>query len=280
MNKLFTNAAIMAMAAGCLVAVSGCAPSQATHYSAQIGRFYENGVAFSVPLAERSDKPGTEDKFWEVRQGISNAFVTVLSPADPESDKFRENIIVVRKVIDPGTNAENLRASEAASLAKEKFATGDPELGEDKAGPWIKFSSRQDNTDIVCKAWFFVQPAEKSPEDKPFGIVFLGAAQAGESLDAYLKDFDYAASTLEFARPKSGFEHLGDSCADICAAFCGGSSSEASPQVSSEPSQAAEEPAKVTDETSQASDGASESGSDVPQNEVSAADQSDSKSGV
>ncbi len=280
MNKLFTNAAIMVIAAGSLVAVPGCAPSQATHYSAQIGRFYENGVAFSVPLVERSDKPGTEDRFWEVRQGISNAFVTVLSPADPESDKFRENIIVVRKAIEPGTSAEKLRDAEAASLAKEKFAAGEPELGEDKAGPWIKFSSRQDDTDIVCKAWFFVQPAEKTPEDKPFGIVFLGTAQAGESLEAYLKDFDYAASTLEFARPKSGFENLGDACADVCAAFGGASPSEANSQAPSEPSQVTEEPAKATDEPSQVSDGASEPGSAVPQNEGAAAEQSDSKAGV
>ncbi len=268
MKKHFTNAAIMALAAGSVVAVSGCAPSQATHYSAQIGRFYGNGVAFSVPLAERSEKPGTEDKFWEVRQGISNAFVTVLSPADPKNDKFRENIIVVRKVIDPGTDAENFRASEAASLAKEKFATGDPELGEDNAGPWIKFFSRQDDTDIVCKAWFFVQPADKAPEEKTFGVVLLGTAQAGASLETYLKDFDYAASTLEFARPKSGFEHLGKACADVCAAFCGGTQSEANPQASSEPSEVSEKPAEVPDESSQAPSGnASESSSDIPSNE-------------
>lgn len=271
MKKLFNNAAIIALAAGSLAAVSGCAPSQATHYSAQIGRFYGNGVAFSVPLAERSEKPGTEDKFWEVRQGISNAFVTVLSPADPKSDKFRENMIVVRKVIEPGVTADNFRAAEADSLVKEKFASGEPELGEDKAGPWIKFSSRQDDTDIVCKAWFFVQPADKSPEDKPFGVVLLGTAQAGDSLEAYLKDFDYAASTLEFARPQSGFEHLGNACADVLAAF-DGSQPAADSQTASEPSQLSDESAQTS------AGGASVPGPEAAQNEGEADSQPAQKS--
>ncbi|MGI5845276.1 MAG: hypothetical protein ACOX9B_14030 [Candidatus Xenobium sp.] len=207
---------IFALLAGlALFSASGCAAPQATHHSRQIGRFYGEGISFSVPLLSLAEKPGGEDRYWDLRQGIDQAVVVAFKPLAPESGGFRENMVLTVQDLERDLSPGEFRQGQLAELRSTGALVGTPEEGEDAAGPWLGFSHRQEGRNVVCRAWFFTRPA--TPEGPARGFVMLGSAPEGPNLAAEIAEFSRIASTVRFGRPPTGFLLMGQAVDQVLA---------------------------------------------------------------
>ena len=199
---------------------AGCAGPQATHHSGQIGRFYGEGVSFSVPQVSRADKPGGEDRYWELRRGIDKAVVVAFKPVAAGAEGFRENLVLTAQDFDRQVTPVEFRDQQLADLRAAGNLVGEPELGEDRSGPWLGFSRREEGSSVVCRAWFFTIPGQGPV--KPRGFVLLGTAQTGPATAATLEEFARVAATFRIGRPPSGFFVLGQAVDGAVAALVAG----------------------------------------------------------
>lgn len=199
---------IIALLAGlALFGASGCAAPQATHHSGQIGRFYGEGISFSVPLVSLAEKPGGEDRYWDLRRGIDRAVVVAFKPLAPESGGFRENMVLTVQDLEGNLSPSEFRQRQLAELRSTGTLVGTPEEGEDAVGPWLGFSRQQEGRSVACRAWFFTRPA--TPEGPARGYVMLGTAPEGPNLAGEIAEFSRIASTVRFGRPPTGFQLMG-----------------------------------------------------------------------
>lgn len=245
---------IVALLAGgvFLLGVAGCAPSQVTHHSGQIGRFYGAGVSFSVPMTVRADKPEAEDSFWEVRTGIGEAAVVALSPPEGRGDGFRENMTLTVCSLSQPVTAEQFRTEQLASLKEAGVLQGEAELGQEITAN-ASFAGMQDNHKVLCNAWFFVNPQG----DK--GYVLLGTSAEGNAHQRYAADFANIAATLRFGPPPTGFALLGE-VADQVGALA--QTATATPPTGVGPATSAPEASPAANSASPASSAASPSSAD------------------
>ncbi|MGM9998716.1 MAG: hypothetical protein ACI38Q_04905 [Candidatus Bruticola sp.] len=206
-----------------LSSLCACGPaSQSTYYSAQIGRFCEDGVSFTVPMVERSAEVSGEDQFWELRRGIGNTIVTALAPSVELSDgsRFRSNIVLTKKKIDsPKVDSSEFAKAQIEELRSELQGVDNVEEGADDAAPWVCFTQMKEELKVYSKAWFFTEPAKDNQEQR-FGYVLLGSAVDyrpsaeqlkqnpdlnGQTLEAVFGKFHDIAQTFSFGRFRSGF---------------------------------------------------------------------------
>ncbi|MGM9991397.1 MAG: hypothetical protein ACI376_00880 [Candidatus Bruticola sp.] len=200
-----------------------CGPaSQSTHYSAQIGRFCEDGVSFTVPLVVRSAEVSGEDQFWELRRGIGNTIVTALAPLIelPDGNRFRSNVVLTKNKIDsPTVGASEFAKAQIGKLRSELQGVDNIEEGADEAAPWVCFTQVKDGLKVYSKAWFFVEPVKDDQEER-FGYVLLGSAidykpsaeqlkhnpeLNEQTLESVFSKFYDIAATFSFGRFRSGF---------------------------------------------------------------------------
>lgn len=225
MNPPFLRT-VRTMAAGALMLglLSGCGAPTNTHHSGQIGRFYNDGVSFSVPQVSLGEA-GQEDRYWELRSGIDKTLVVAFSPL-LEGETFRENLVVTAEDLDRTMSPDAFRSQQLQKLKGEGDLAGEPTLGQDASGPWAQFARKEGSGTVQCLAWFFTRPAET---DRPArGWVLLGTAAEGPTLETYRKQFEHIASTFRFGRPPTGFALLGDGV-DAVAEAAGGSAAPAAP---------------------------------------------------
>ncbi len=200
-----------------LFGASGCAAPQATHHSGQIGRFYGEGISFSVPLISLAEKPGGEDRFWELRRGIDRAVVVAFKPLAPDGAGFRENVVLTVQDLERDLDPAEFRRLQSEELKAGGTLLGATEEGEDPSGPWLGFSRQENGRTVFCRAWFFTRPA--SPGGSARGFVLLGTAAEGPKLQADLEEFSRIASTVRFGRPPTGFHLMGRAVDGILAAM-------------------------------------------------------------
>ncbi len=190
-----------------LLSLNACAPSQATHYSGQIGRFCEDGMVFTVPMVNRASNLASEDSFWELRRGIGHSVVIALAPlsADPNAPRFRSNMTLTKTELDnPSIDAQAFAQTQLEQMKKDLKGIEDIQQGTDSASYWISFSQKQNGLDIQCKAWFFVRPPQ-SQDSKALGCVLLGSALKDGSLADTMDKFQEIAQTFSFDKFRSGF---------------------------------------------------------------------------
>ncbi len=200
-----------------LLGTCGCAGPQATHHSGQTGRFYGEGVSFSVPQVSRADKPGAEDRYWELRRGIDRSVVVAFKPMPAGQAGFRENVVLTVQELDRPYAPAEFRDQQAADLKASGNLVGQPEVGEDASGPWLGFSRQEEGQPVVCRAWFFTTPGE--PPARPRGFVLLGTAKSGSENQGTLEQFTRVAATFRTGRPPTGFELLGSAVDQAVAAL-------------------------------------------------------------
>lgn len=210
----------MLLAGLALFGASGCAAPQATHHSGQIGRFYGEGISFSVPLISLAEKPGGEDRYWELRRGIDRAVVVAFKPLTPESGGFRENMVLTVQDLEQDLSPAVFRQRQLAELRSTGTLVGTPEEGEDSVGPWLGFSRQEEGRNVACRAWFFTRPATQ--EGPARGFVMLGTAPEGPNLAAEIAEFSRIASTVRFGRPPTGFHLMGRAVEQILAGLATG----------------------------------------------------------
>jgi len=198
-----------------LFGASGCAAPQATHHSGQIGRFYGEGISFSVPLISLAEKPGGEDRYWELRRGIDRAVVVAFKPLAPESGGFRENMVLTVQDLEQNLSPTEFRQRQLTELRSTGALVGTPEEGEDSVGPWLGFSRQEEGRSVACRAWFFTRPAAQGEPAR--GFVMLGTAPEGPNLAAEIGQFSRIASTVRFGRPPTGFHLMGRAVEDLLA---------------------------------------------------------------
>lgn len=208
--------AAFALAILTLLGTAGCGTPAATYHSGQIGRFYGEGVSFSVPLVSLAEKAGGEDRYWELRRGIGQSVVVAFSPVAPGGDEFRENLVLTAQDLDRAMTAVEFRELQVQQFQQEGTLTGQPTLGEDATGPWAEFPTKEEDRPVRCRAWFFVRPLEQG--GKPRGYVLMGTAEAGGTADSYMDQFAAIAATVRFSRPPTGFSLLGKAVDDVLAA--------------------------------------------------------------
>ncbi|MBQ7502253.1 hypothetical protein IJT93_06005 [bacterium] len=193
-----------------------------THYSAQIGRFCENGVSFTVPMISRTQSMSGEDRFWELRRGIGEAVVVVLAEAESASDSktFRSNMTLTKVDLEGAKlNAEVFCKEQTEALRKEGFAQK-IESGSDGVGPWVSFSQEKNGLPIACKAWFFVYNRDNA---QPEGYVLLGSAwQGSPALKDTMTKFAEVAATVKFGSFESGFVKHAAALSDAAASLSEG----------------------------------------------------------
>lgn len=201
--------ALGVLLAGFSLGASGCAPSQVTHYSGQIGRFSEDGVSFTVPMVERAKDLRAEDRFWELRRNIGNSMVVILAPtqehqAAPADPQFRTNMTLTK--VDLGADPVEVEkfAQEQIALLSEELKPQGLQQGRDGVAPWVEFQAQRAGQSVHCKAWFFVAPPEEGQENYE-GYVFLGSTAAGKRAPQDLHTFQQIASTFSFGAFRSGF---------------------------------------------------------------------------
>lgn len=194
--------AILSFSAILLSGMMGCAGSQVTHFSGQIGRFHEDGISFTVPMIERSENLYGEDRFWELRRGIGHSMVVVLAPLE---DGVRSNMTLTKSTLSKDVStAEIFRQQQVDELSKE--IKGQIEEGQDGNIPCVSFAQEKDGVKVRCKAWFFVNDKDESP----CGYVLLGTAPDGASLEPTMEKFSEVASTFTFGQASSGFTKYSD----------------------------------------------------------------------
>lgn len=188
-----------------ILGLSACGGSQVTHYSAQIGRYCEDGVSFTVPMIERTQSMSGEDRFWELRRGISDAAVVVLAEAESASGSktFRSNMTLTKVNLEGSkVSAEVFCKEQTEDLRSEAFAK-DIESGADAVGPWVSFTQEKNGLPIACKAWFFVYNRENGQTE---GYVLMGSAwQGSPAVKETLSKFAEVAATVKFGSFESGF---------------------------------------------------------------------------
>ncbi len=222
-----------------LLGTGGCASPQATHHSGQIGRFYGEGVSFSVPQVSRADKPGTEDRYWELRRGIDKSVVVAFKPMAAGQTGFRENLVLTVQDLDRPTTPAEFRAQQTADLQAAGNLVGEPQLGEDASGPWLGFSRQEEGQPVVCRAWFFTLPGQAPA--RPRGFVLLGTAKSGSGNQETLEQFARVAASFRVGRPPTGFELLGSAVDQAFAAL--GSGQPEGPGAAPPPAEATATPA-------------------------------------
>ncbi len=208
MKAAFSKYAVgLALGTVLLLGANGCSSSQVTHHSGQIGRYFGDGISFSVPVLERSTTPTGEDKFWEVRQGIGGATVVILGPFVSEggAPSFRENMVLSTHKLSAPQNVESFRQSQLSEFkgAYANVVSGFSE-GQDETGYWLTFERSEAGRVLFHKAWFFVD------EGRSLGFVLVGTVQKGTHQDACVQDFNRIASTVRFGTPPSGFAWLSE----------------------------------------------------------------------
>lgn len=211
------TARTMAAGAVLLGLLSGCGAPTNTHHSGQIGRFYGDGVSFSVPQVAFGEG-GTEDKYWELRGGIDKTVVVAFSPL-LEGDNFRENMVLSAQDLDRTMSPEAFRAAQLQQVKAEGDLVGEPTLGGDTNRPWAEFSRQEGGATVRCVAWFFTRPAQGDLPAR--GWVLLGTAAEGATLETYRKQFEHIAATFRFGRPPTGFALLGDAVDQVAEAAVG-----------------------------------------------------------
>lgn len=218
MNPPSLRTARTLVAGGLLLGLlSGCGMPETMHHSGQIGRFYGEGVSFSVPQVAFGEG-GKEDRYWELRRGIDKTVVVAFSPL-LEGDNFRENLVVTSQDLDRTMSPEAFRAAQLQQMKAEGDLVGEPTLGGDTNRPWAEFSRQEGQATVHCVAWFFTRPAEGDLPAR--GWVLLGTAAEGATLETYRKQFEHIASTFRFGRPPTGFALLGDAVDQVAEAAVG-----------------------------------------------------------
>lgn len=219
----FKRFALWAVCGLVLSGACACAPSQATHFSGQIGRFYGEGISFTVPMVGRAEKAGQEDHFWEIRRGIADTIVVVLQPAEASQKDFRVNMALTAEKISEKLTAEEFRAKQLEEIKSQSSALGiegEIATGLDEAGPWAQFKRSNNGMTTISKAWFFTPDpdAENVGEE---AYVLLGMTKDTPKAVKDLQAFAQIAATVKIGRPNSGFSKLAlalSSAASQCAA--------------------------------------------------------------
>ena len=206
-------AAILAL--GLCLGANGCAPSQVTHHSGQIGRFFGDGISFSVPVVRQSENIQQEDSFWEVRQGIGGVDVVVLGPfvKGRGEENFRENMVLTSQKLSVGTTVEQFREQQIAEYSGIHSGAGSFQTGNDKAGSFAIWERQDNGREVCCKAWFFVDG------ERSLGYVLLGTVLKDDKTESYFEDFASIASTFRIGTPLSGFGWLDEALGRSIAAL-------------------------------------------------------------
>lgn len=200
-----------------LLGTGGCGNPQPTHHSGQIGRFYGEGVSFSVPMLSRAAKPGAEDRYWELRRGIDKSVVVAFKPLSAADGSVRENMALTVQELERAMAPAEFRLAQARELGTAGQVSGSLQEGQDGAGPWLGFTREVQGRKVVCRAWFFTEPAQG--QRRPRGFVLLGTAPEGPSVDQELVQFGKIAATFRFGRPPTGFALLGQAVDRLSAAL-------------------------------------------------------------
>ena len=211
MQLYFRINSLWGLAAACLVLGTGGCSSQITHHSGQIGRYYGDGVSFSVPVVQEAADAAHEDKFWEVRQGIGGADVVVLGPfvTQDGADSFRENMVLSSCQVS-GANGVSQFREQQVELLRQKLpeAVGFSE-GQDDAGYWETFEYNDNGRQLFCKTWFFLD------EQRSLGYTLAGTVQKSSKCGEYCKDFENIAVTFKIGEPYSSFSGMSSSLARV-----------------------------------------------------------------
>ena len=182
--------------------IAGCAGSQVTHFSGQIGRFHEDGISFTVPMIERSENLSGEDRFWEIRRNIGDSVVVVLAPLE---DGVRSNMTLTKSALSKDISTpEIFRQQQVEELSKE--VAGQIEESQDGGIPCASFYQEKEGVKVRCKAWFFVN----DKEEPSCGYVLLGTAPESDNLSLTMEKFSEVARTFTFGQPSSGFAKYND----------------------------------------------------------------------
>ena len=202
---------VVVLAAACLAGgTSGCS-SQITHHSGQIGRYYGDGVSFSVPVVQEAADALHEDKFWEVRQGIGGADVVVLGPfvIQDGADSFRENMVLSSCTVS-GINDEAQFREQQVNLLRRQLSEADNFVnGQDDTGSWVTFMYRDNGRQLACKTWFFLDV------QRSLGYTLVGTVQQSPKFADYCKDFEDIAVTFTIGEPYSSFSGMSSSLARV-----------------------------------------------------------------
>ncbi len=192
-----------ALSVGLLLTLSGCG-SQVAHHSGQIGRYYGEGVYFSVPVLQEAADVLREDKFWEIRQGIGGADVVVLGPfiTQDSAESFRENMVLSSRPIEGISKVEQFREQQLDVLRREFPKAGQFAEGMDYTGCWETFEYEQDGRQLACKAWFYIDDAHSR------GYTLVGTVQKSSKLAEYYADFNKIAVTFQIGAPYSSFSGM------------------------------------------------------------------------
>ena len=187
-----------------VLGVTGCS-SQITHHSGQIGRYYGDGVSFSVPVVQRAAEVQQEDKFWEVRQGIGGADVVVLGPfvTQDGGESFRENMVLSSRAVDV-SDAEQFRRQQLAVLKNDIPSAVAVAEGQDETGLWADYECEEKGRVLACRAYFFLD-AERS-----LGYVLVGTVLKSPKTEEYRQDFGDIAKTFRIGTPLTACECMSE----------------------------------------------------------------------
>ena len=200
---------LFGVAAACLACgMSGCS-SQITHHSGQIGRYYGDGVSFSVPVVQEASDAAQEDRFWEVRQGIGGADVVVLGPfvTQDSADSFRENMVLSSCSVSGISDVSQFRQQQVELLRQKMPEAVDFTDGQDDIGCWETFEYDDNGRRLFCKTWFFLD-AQRS-----LGYTLAGTVQKTSKYEDYCRDFGDIAVTFRIGDPYSSFSGMSASLA-------------------------------------------------------------------
>ncbi|MDO5296108.1 MAG: hypothetical protein Q4F00_05605 [bacterium] len=200
---------IWVLLAACLAGgMSGCS-SQVTHHSGQIGRYFGNGVSFSVPVVQEATDPLHEDKFWEVRQGIGGADVVVLGPfvTQDAAESFRENMVLSSRPVSGIDEVAQFRQQQIEVLRQQFPGAVNFADGQDETGCWETFEYTEHSRTLACKAWFFLDT------ERSLGYCLTGTAQKTAKFTDYCHDFDRIAVTFKIGAPYSSFSGMSEALA-------------------------------------------------------------------
>lgn len=210
--SLYKCSIAVALGSVLLLGAGGCAPSQVTHHSGQIGRYYGDGVCFSVPVVQIADAVQKEDKFWEVRQGIGGADVVVLGPFVTEgSDNYRENMALSSRPVSGVSNVEQLRDELLKSIAEDIPSASGFVKGQDEYNCWVDYTCSEDDKELFCRAFFFYD------SERSLGYTLVGTVLNSAKNDNVIRDFASIAETFRIGVPQSGFGCLSDALAEAVA---------------------------------------------------------------